>query len=86
MSVILNILFILFIFILLVKAGINKKIYTVEDYKRDNPKCIKNERILCNACGSNHIHIRVHSEILTKITNKHICVQCGKILYYSKEY
>lgn len=81
-----GLIFALFVIYCLAKINtLNQKLYTITEYKTNNPKCIKKDRVTCNTCGSNHIQIRFHEKTFIKRINKHICVQCGKILYYSEE-
>lgn len=52
-------------------------------YARKHPDCIKGQRVVCFACGSNSL--RVERLMRRTFTRKHFCGRCGKSLYYSEE-
>lgn len=56
--------------------------YNIKEYIKDNPSCHRNNKIYCNLCNSNHIHIRRIGVFMNTI-NEHVCVQCGNRLYCS---
>lgn len=58
---------------------------TMKKYINNHPTCINNNKISCYICNSNNIHIKYRGKFLFTRLNKHICTQCGKILYYSKD-
>ena len=50
-----------------------------EDYCRLHPESIQHGRCHCHVCGSGRIYIYS----LSPWRRRHICVQCGEVLYRS---
>lgn len=52
-------------------------------YQAHNPACVTNEGVACNACGGKRVHVR---NLMKRTFHRaHVCVRCGKTLYFSPE-
>lgn len=61
----------------------NLKAMSYESYKASHPDNVRGNRVTCFHCGGDRINIR---SLMNHLYHReHICVQCGKTLYYSPE-
>lgn len=80
---------IFYFFISLLKGSSDNYIYnflngnTYTDYCKKYPDCLRNGKVKCHQCGSGNIFLQHDRYAGSLNLNRHICRQCGAILYHS---
>lgn len=61
------------------------KLYDLDAYTKDHPHHVINEKVICAHCGGSSIWMQPGVGLLFFRRFKHVCKQCGNVLYYSSQ-